>query len=134
MDSHLTDAGLCELIRMHVVSITGYPQDPSHYCDPQTAYSTWMSETASYFQIPVGMQCDPLIFLDTCEVLAQHDHKYRVHKSSGKPYTLLEAFCIAVPSPHGIFVAGTNFSLPVTDPMYVTMANMTNIGSRTDST
>ncbi|CUG92570.1 Bodo-specific multi-copy gene family, putative [Bodo saltans] len=44
MDSHLTDAGLCELIRMHVVSITGYPQDPSHYCDPQTAYSTWMSD------------------------------------------------------------------------------------------
>ncbi|CUG92543.1 Bodo-specific multi-copy gene family, putative [Bodo saltans] len=127
--SHSVDAGLCELIRTHVELVTSYPQDPSHYCDPQTAYATWMKETARCFRIAeetVTMQ--PLIILNSCEVLARENHKHLVHRSSGKPYTLLEAFCLSVPSPYSIFVSGTNIVLNETmDSTFATMAAVTNI-------
>ncbi|CUG85291.1 Bodo-specific multi-copy gene family, putative, partial [Bodo saltans] len=80
------DDGLCELIRTHVECVTGTQQTSSNYRDPHTAYATWMSETARHFNIPKDKSnVDPLIILDTCEILSEHDHKSLVHKHSGKP-------------------------------------------------
>ncbi|CUE63795.1 Bodo-specific multi-copy gene family, putative [Bodo saltans] len=120
---------LCQLICAHVEAVTGSPQNSSNYGDPKTAYATWMSETARCFGIPssAGTTVDPLIILDTCELLAEHDHNGLV-KSSGKPYTLLEAFCLAVPAPYGIFVVGCNAQIDTTDPKYLSMANVADIG------
>ncbi|CUG85303.1 Bodo-specific multi-copy gene family, putative, partial [Bodo saltans] len=75
------DDGLCELIRTHVESVTGSRQDQTNYRDPHTAYATWMSETARHFNIPKDKSnVNPLIILDTCEILSEHDHKSLVHK------------------------------------------------------
>ncbi|CUG11135.1 Bodo-specific multi-copy gene family, putative [Bodo saltans] len=125
-----SDEGLCELIRTHVFDVTGIRQDPSNYCDPKTAYATWMNETARHFNINSETNdVAPLIVLDTCELLGQELHNTLVHKSStGKPYTLLEAFCLAVPSPHGIVVVGCNAQIASTDAVLLTKANVTNIG------
>ncbi|CUG92561.1 Bodo-specific multi-copy gene family, putative [Bodo saltans] len=119
---------LCDLIREHVEEVTGAPQDPSKYCDPQTAYATWISETERFFgPIPKGGEnVDPLIILDTCELLAEVDHKSLVHKPSGNPYTLLEAFCLGVPPTFGIFVTGCNAEVDATKLRSV--ANVTGIG------
>ncbi|CUE63850.1 Bodo-specific multi-copy gene family, putative [Bodo saltans] len=101
--------GLCELIRTHVGSVTGCYQDPLHYRDPDTAYATWMSETANYFNIPEGEEhVDPLILLDTCELLAQRE-------PHGKPQTMLESFCLAVPAPYGIVVVGCDATVDIVD-------------------
>ncbi|CUE63872.1 Bodo-specific multi-copy gene family, putative [Bodo saltans] len=125
--SHV-ESGLCELIRTHVEAVTGLPQEPSAYCDPQTAYTTWMSETARHFKIPLGKEnVDPLIILDSCEILSRHSHKSMVHKSSGEPYTLLETFCLKVPSPHGILVFGSHARFDPSDPILLFSANVVNI-------
>lgn len=120
---NFTGEGLCELIREHVESVTGYPQVPFNYRDAQTAYDTWMSETAWFFEIQNDKthNMDPLIILDSCEKLAEHEHHSHKHTSinGGKtPYTLLEAFCLAMPSPlgRGLFIGcnakfDANFSL-----------------------
>lgn len=124
-----TDEGFCHLIQIHVEKVTGRPQDRSHYTNPTEAYKTWMSETELYFEIPRTKKgVEPLIILDTCECLAELEHKSLVHKTSGKRYTLLEAFCLAVPSPFGILVMGCNANIDATDPVFLTMANITNIG------
>ncbi|CUE63816.1 Bodo-specific multi-copy gene family, putative [Bodo saltans] len=126
------DRALCELVRAHVELVTGYPQDPSNYCDPQTAYATWVKETARCFRIAeetVTMQ--PLIILDSCEVLAREHHKYLVHRSSGKPYTMLEAFCLSVPSPYGIFVIGCETNVNTSDPVLLALANVIRVDSQT---
>ncbi|CUG89371.1 Bodo-specific multi-copy gene family, putative [Bodo saltans] len=128
-DATSTAAGLCELIRTHVEAVTGASQELSHYCDPQTAYATWMSETTRHFKIPKDKSnVDPLIILDTCEILSEHDHKSLVHKHSGKPYTLLEAFCLAVPAPHSILAIGCNAQIDASDPQYSSQTNATNVG------
>lgn len=117
--------GLCELVRSHVESVTGCPQDPSKYCDPQTAYATWISETAWYFGIPPNAHdMEPLIVLASCEELADRKHRSLVHRSSGKPYTLLEAFCLVVPSPHSVFVIGSDAHIDTTDPVMLSIANV----------
>ncbi|CUG92569.1 Bodo-specific multi-copy gene family, putative [Bodo saltans] len=123
------DEGLCELVRIHVESVTGTLQDASNYRDPQAAYATWISETARHFEIPSDtMDVDPLIILDTCELLSEHDHHSLVHQLTGKPCTLLEAFCMAVPAPYGIFVSGCNATIDTTDTTYLAKANITNVG------
>ncbi|CUG92566.1 Bodo-specific multi-copy gene family, putative [Bodo saltans] len=129
--SNSTDAGLCELIRAHVESITGYPQNPSQYITPNDAYATWKRETAWWFGIPPAKEnVDPLIILDTCELLAEREHKFLEHAASGiaakTSYTLLEAFCLAIPSPHGIGFVGCNATFD--DRFSLTLANVTNIG------
>lgn len=117
-------AVLCELIRKHVHEVTGRLQDESAYRDPPTAYATWISETARFFEIPPNAEnVDPLILLDTCEFLAQDDHKSLVHECTRKPYTLLEALCLAVPAPYGIFVIGCNARINAR-----ATANVTDIG------
>ncbi|CUG92547.1 Bodo-specific multi-copy gene family, putative [Bodo saltans] len=122
--------GLCELIRSHVEFVTGCPQRPSHYANPQTAYATWISETARCFKITTdsNVNVDPLIVLDTCEFLAQHSHKTLVHKPSQTPYTLLEALCLSVPSPHSIFAVGCGAcSIDTTDPVMLAIANVRDV-------
>ncbi|CUE63735.1 Bodo-specific multi-copy gene family, putative [Bodo saltans] len=126
-----SDDGLCELIREHVESITGYLQDPSHYTTPDEAYATWKRETAWWFGIPPSKEnVDPLIILDTCELLAEHEHKSLVHPPSetaeATPFTLLEAFCLAMPSPHSIVFIGS--SAKFDERFSLTLANVTNIG------
>ncbi|CUG89378.1 Bodo-specific multi-copy gene family, putative [Bodo saltans] len=124
-----TDEALCELIRTHVESVTGSAQTPSNYRDPHTAYATWMSETARHFNITAdNTNVDALVIIDTGETLSQHDHKSLVHKHSGKPYTLLEAFCLAVPSPYGILVVGCDIAIELVDPTYLSKAQVTDIG------
>ncbi|CUG05417.1 Bodo-specific multi-copy gene family, putative [Bodo saltans] len=62
--------GLCELIRSHVESVTGRYQPKSNYTSRKVAYETWMQETALHFGIRYDMKkMDPLIVLDSCEVL-----------------------------------------------------------------
>ncbi|CUG89373.1 Bodo-specific multi-copy gene family, putative [Bodo saltans] len=121
-----TCEALCELIRTHVESVTGYSQAQSTYCNPKAAYATWMSETARFFGIPSSTKANmqPLIILDTCEILSEHDHKSLVHKSSGKPFSLLEAFCLAVPAPHRILVVGCNAAIKFSSAT----ATVTDIG------
>ncbi|CUG92975.1 Bodo-specific multi-copy gene family, putative [Bodo saltans] len=105
-----TDKGLRELIRTHVEAVTGRRQTLSNYLDAGTAYNTWISETAAYFGIPANVSgVDPLIVLDTCERLAEHEHDSMLHWDGynvARPYTLLDAFCRCVRSPHCIFVIG----------------------------
>lgn len=127
----VSDEGLCALVRTHVESVTGNPQDKSKYSDPQAAYKMWISESARFFDISRDKEdVEPLIILDSCQVLGKHNHKFLVHRSSGKPYTLLEAFCLTIPSPYGIFVIGSSEgAIDTTDPVLLTMANVTNIGS-----
>ncbi|CUG89370.1 Bodo-specific multi-copy gene family, putative [Bodo saltans] len=121
------DASLCELIRAHVESVVGLAQDPSKYCDPQSAYATWMSETAWYFGIEEETESmRPLIMLDNSEVLARIEHTSLVHESSGNPYTQLEALCLAIPSPYSIFVNGDGH-IDTTDHLTLSIANVTNI-------
>ncbi|CUG92565.1 Bodo-specific multi-copy gene family, putative [Bodo saltans] len=129
LTNHSIDAALCELVRTHVASVTGHPQDPSKYCDPQAAYATWMSETARYFRIQSQEESmDPVIILDTCEFLADRDHTFLVHKFNGKPYSLLEAFCLAIPSPYRILVVGTTVRIDTTDPIMLAITNVFHIG------
>ncbi|CUG92548.1 Bodo-specific multi-copy gene family, putative [Bodo saltans] len=125
-----TDEGLCALIRTHVESVTGNPQDPTKYNNPQSAYATWMSETARHFNIPAGKKnVDPLIILDTAELLSQHDdHQTPSRKSSGKLYTLLESFCLAVPDSYSIFVMGCNANIDTADQV-LNRANVRDVGS-----
>jgi hypothetical protein len=121
------DEGLCALILMHVSSVTGRAQDASCYLTPEMAYASWIRETSEYFSIPAGMaNVEPLIVLDTCEKLALDNHKTLRHETTKKPYTLLEAFCLAVPSPHRIFAIGCNAMIS-TDEVFLTMANVTKI-------
>jgi hypothetical protein len=125
-DSNVNE-GLCALIRMHVSSVTGREQDESSYSNPEMAYASWIRETSEYFGIPAGMaNVEPLIVLDTCELLALDNHKTLRHKMSGTPYTLLEAFCLAVPSPHRIFAIGCNAMIS-TDEVFLTMARVTKL-------
>eukprot|EP00455_Lapot_gusevi_P022978 TRINITY_DN2391_c0_g3_i4.p1 TRINITY_DN2391_c0_g3~~TRINITY_DN2391_c0_g3_i4.p1 ORF type:complete len:251 (+),score=-33.23 TRINITY_DN2391_c0_g3_i4:58-810(+) len=124
----MIDEAVCEMIRLHVERVCGRPQDPLNYCDPQTAYATWESET-EYFQSG-GEKSKPLIVLvldGVCEELGKRAHPSLVHKSSGKPYTLLEGVCLAVPSPNGIFVIGRNAKIDATDPTFLSQANVTNV-------
>ncbi|CUG89375.1 Bodo-specific multi-copy gene family, putative [Bodo saltans] len=125
----LTEQALCDLVRAHVQSVTGNPQDPRHYLTPHLAYATWISETARHFKIPEGQkEMEPLIILDTCDLLSQHQHQSLVHKSTGKPYTLLETLCRSVPPPYGIFVVGGHAHIEMSDPAYLATANVTDIG------
>ncbi|CUG81922.1 Bodo-specific multi-copy gene family, putative [Bodo saltans] len=125
-----TDQGLCEMILVHVETVTGCPQDSSKYCDPHTAYATWMSETAWRFGIKEETDdMKPLIVLDKCDDLATHEHKFLVHtdcKGARKPYSLLEAFTLSIPSPYGIVLGLSNVLLEP-HPNYLTMANVTNV-------
>ncbi|CUG86749.1 Bodo-specific multi-copy gene family, putative, partial [Bodo saltans] len=118
-------AGLCELIRSHVQSVTGRDQKLSDYDDSDKAYASWIRETNSHFIIPVGVTMDPLIVLDTCEVLGETDCKHHMHKRKrpGTPYTLLEVFCRAIPAPHKIFVIGCNARMQYGD-VAATLANI----------
>ncbi|CUE63749.1 Hypothetical protein, putative [Bodo saltans] len=126
---HSINEGLCELIRMHVAAVTGMWQDPSKYCDPCTAYATWISETAWFFGIDEGMRnLDPLIILDSCEILCECAHKTYVHTTSGKPYSMLEAFCLSVPSPYSILAVGCDVKIDTTDPVMLAIANVAHIG------
>lgn len=95
-------AGLCELIRSHVQSVTGRYQQTSDYDDSDKAYASWIRETKSHFNIPDRVTMDPLIVLDTCEVLDETDCKHKMRT------TMLESFCRAIPAPHKIFVIGCN--------------------------
>ncbi|CUG89376.1 Bodo-specific multi-copy gene family, putative [Bodo saltans] len=128
LNTNSIDKALCELIRTHVESVSGFPQDPFKYCDPPTAYATWMSETARYFRIESHNEVTPIIILDSCEALAEHDHAFLVHKSSGKPYSLLEAFCLAIPSPYRILVVGTATQIDMSDPVLLAVTNAIDIG------
>lgn len=131
-DASSVQEGLCELIRSHVESVTGYPQSLCDYCDPQTAYASWMSETARCFAITEETNhMEPLIILDTCEQLARDKHKYLVHRFSERPYTLLEAFCLAIPSPRSIFVLGNEAKFDTSDPVLLAIANIRNVGTLT---
>jgi hypothetical protein len=49
-----------------------------------------------------------------------------VHGESREPYTLLKAFCLAVPPPYGIFVIGCNAKMKV-DSLFLTEAVVTKI-------
>ncbi|CUE63824.1 Bodo-specific multi-copy gene family, putative [Bodo saltans] len=119
--------GLCELIRTHVASVTGRPQDPSCYSEPKQAYKMWMSETKKFFGTPNGDEnMEPLILLDTCELLAQHEHNSLKRKASGKPYTALEALCFAVPAPHGIVVVGCDAN--ITEPTNPATTAVAHVG------
>ncbi|CUG92568.1 Bodo-specific multi-copy gene family, putative, partial [Bodo saltans] len=121
------DVAMCELIRTHVESITGLPQDPSKYCDPSSAFATWMSETAWFFRIAEGIgNVDPLIILQSCERLNKVDQNHLMHKTSRRPSTLLEAFCLALPSPHSMLLIGHNMQLETTDPTFANLVNMTS--------
>ncbi|CUG81926.1 Bodo-specific multi-copy gene family, putative [Bodo saltans] len=123
------DAALCALIREHVESVTGCPQDPPNYCDPLTAYESWLSETAWYFGIKEETDSmKPLIMLDSCEVLARAQRKsFELYESSTNPFTLLEAFCLAIPAPHSIVVAGHTAQFGITNHLTLSIANVTNI-------
>jgi ABC-type dipeptide/oligopeptide/nickel transport system ATPase subunit len=114
--------GFCELIRTHVLSVTGIAQDPSHYRNPIEVYQTWISETSKHYGIGADRtDVNPLIALDTCEIIASVVDKTRRHATSGKPHTLLESLCLAVPPPHGIFVIGCNATIS-TDALFLTCA------------
>ncbi|CUG88211.1 Bodo-specific multi-copy gene family, putative [Bodo saltans] len=102
-----TDEGLCDLIRTHVESVTGSPQDASNYSNSASAYGSWIRETKTHFKMQDNHDVDPLIILDNCELLAQHHHKSFVNKPAGRPFSLLEALSLAVPAPYGIFVIGS---------------------------
>lgn len=119
--------GLCELIRSHVESVTDCPQSRSNYAHPQIAYASWISETARCFNIHPEGNVSPLIILDSCEFLSMHDHNSLVHKHSATPYTLLEAFCLAVPSPHSIFVVGCDAKIDTSDPLMLAIANVREV-------
>ncbi|CUG88210.1 Bodo-specific multi-copy gene family, putative [Bodo saltans] len=124
IDTNLT-SGFCDLIRTHVEAVTGRPQVSSAYCDTHTAYATWMSETAIHFKISEYTDnVDPLIILDSCEILSNHDY---VHRSTGKLYSLLEVLCLQVPSPYAIVVMGSDARIGVSDPGLLAIANVTNI-------
>ncbi|CUG92551.1 Bodo-specific multi-copy gene family, putative [Bodo saltans] len=128
-----SDAALCGLIRSHVESVTGTSQDPSNYSDPKTAYDTWMVETAWHFQIEDETESmKPLIILDHCETLRfpspTVQHKSFLENSFSKPFTLLEAFCLAIPAPHSILVAGCNAEFSTSNHLTLSVANVTNIG------
>ncbi|CUG42687.1 Bodo-specific multi-copy gene family, putative, partial [Bodo saltans] len=118
-------AGLCELIRSHAQSVTGLDQQKSDYDTNEKAYASWIRVTKSHFNIPDGLAMNPLIVLDTCEVLGVTDCKHEVHKTTrpGTPYTLLELFCSAIPSPHKIFVIGCNARMQYVG-MAATFANI----------
>ncbi|CUF87398.1 Bodo-specific multi-copy gene family, putative [Bodo saltans] len=88
-------AGLCELIQSHVESVTGRDQQKSDYDSSNKAYASWIRVTKSHFNIPDGVAMDPLIVLDTCEVLGETDCKHEVHTrvrpdTPDTPFTLLE--------------------------------------------
>jgi hypothetical protein len=121
------EEGLCELVRMHVEEVTKKAQDKRLYSTPGAAYAMWVTETAACYSIPQGAtKMRPLIILDTCEVLAAEMHPTQTHTSSGKRYTLLEAFCFAVPAPESIFVIGCNAGITSTD-LVLTAANLTPV-------
>lgn len=136
--SHMNsmDKGLCELIRSHVESVTGMPQQPFNYCDTHTAYKSWMKETAWFFRISDdATNVAPLIILDNCEVLSQTHHKSFVHGPTRTPYTLLEAFCLAIPSPYSILAMGCKAKFDVANNTFsLSIANVTNIANREAST
>ncbi|CUG89377.1 Bodo-specific multi-copy gene family, putative [Bodo saltans] len=124
---------LCDLIRTHVTSVTGWPQDPRHYRDdPQAACAMWMSETARHFQISNAPQenMEPLILLLDCEALANCPHTSLVHKSTGDLYSQLEGFCLDVPSPFSIFV---DAPINASDPIFLSRANVTHVHLRPQS-
>ncbi|CUG92564.1 Bodo-specific multi-copy gene family, putative [Bodo saltans] len=126
-----TDHALCELIRNHVESVTGKPQDERNYSNPHSAYATWIRETSRHFRIPDHMEnMEPLIILDTCELLAQHDHHSFVHNvtTGQKPFTMLEALCLSVPSPYSLFVTGCNARIDTCNSLVSAVATVTDIG------
>ncbi|CUG92571.1 Bodo-specific multi-copy gene family, putative [Bodo saltans] len=135
--TNFTDLGICELIRSHVELVTGCYQHQSQYKDPPTAYATWISETQRCFCIPPDKEgVAPLIILDTCELLAAHNHRSLVHSSKDRtvktnskaaPYTLLEAFCRSMPAPYGIALFGCNAKISK-HHVFLTQANVTPLG------
>jgi hypothetical protein len=93
------------------------------------AYSMWRMETQKHFGLTNtdSHALSPVIVLDTAEVLAGQDTTGgNVHTTTTKPYTTLEAFCLAVPVDHGIFAIGCNSGIERTD-LILTGANITNI-------
>jgi hypothetical protein len=115
------DQGLCDLVRMHVQSVTGRVQQAAAYSTPRDAYASWISTTEKYFNCSKSMyHIAPLIVLDSCEVLTRPNNQTIFSKYYGR-MTLLQAFCFAVPksvdkehfgvidaNTGGIFVAGTD--------------------------
>ncbi|CUG92550.1 Bodo-specific multi-copy gene family, putative [Bodo saltans] len=130
-----TKQALCEMILIHVETVAGCPQDSSKYCDPHTAYSTWMSETAWRFGIKEETDdMRPLIVLDKCDELSTHEHKFLVHmacKGARKPYALLGAFALSIPSPYGIVLGLSNDLL---EPHPNTLRNRVISSSHTQTT
>ncbi|CUG86805.1 Bodo-specific multi-copy gene family, putative [Bodo saltans] len=122
-----TDDGLCELVREHVEAVTGFTQDAFEYRDSRAAYAMWIKETARCFGFKEEIEdIEPLIMLDTCELLAEHKHHSHKHKS-GVPNMLLEAFCLAMPSPkgRGLF-SGCNAKFD--EEFSLSMANVRDFG------
>jgi len=104
---------LCLLIQDHLEDLGLVRQGQVVFSDVGSAYSEWMRLTKSRYVV---------IALDTCEVLADQAG-FSTH-SDGTRYTLLEEFCLSIPSPHAIVCVGCNASIKQTD-FVLTKANVT---------
>jgi hypothetical protein len=118
---------LCELVKSHVLEVTGQPG--GNFNSPREAYATWIAWTKSHFGLSdtQSRELRPVVLLDTCELLAQ-EHDASLRHTTGSLYTLLESLCLAVPSPYGSVVVGCNASIAET-AVAMTMANLTSLGS-----
>ena len=126
----MTEAGLlneksalCLLIWEHLREVIHYTGP--HFTRVEAAYKTWMEETGRFYKIPQdSKEMDPIILLDTCEVLSAKNHPTREHSETRTPYTMLEAFALQIPAPYGCIVVGCNAGIR-TSSLVLSCANVT---------
>jgi hypothetical protein len=130
MQSALTDkaqVAIVLLIKDHLMQYCGMSESDSgmDFKTPREAYAAWEELTANRFQIDATLsgKLSPLIFLDTCEILAGKPAVTKTH-SSGKKYNLLERFCVAIPTNRAVLCVGCNAAIDWHDPVTQTELNV----------
>ena len=113
---------LCSLIWEHLKEVIHYSGKRFKAVD--VAYETWKKTTREFYKIQTEDGMEPIILLDTCEMLRGKIHPTWKHSETFIPYTMLEAFALHIPAPHGCIVVGCNAGITSTS-LVLTQANVT---------
>ena len=115
------------LIKDHLMQYCGMSESDSgmDFKTPREAYAAWEELTAKRFKMDPSLcgKLLPLIFMDTCEILAGKPAVTKTH-SSGKKYNLLERFCVAIPTNRAVLCVGCNAAIDWHDPVTQTELNV----------
>jgi hypothetical protein len=118
---------LCNLVCAHVEEVTGTTIEPEAR-KPSKAYELWISATKKRFNLDdtQSKKLRPIILLDTCEIFALEEFRWKRHSSTKEASSALEAFCFVVPAPYAIVVFGC-YSAITTDRVVLANANVSSL-------